>query len=111
MRWCRALTERTGWIVAGIYEDDGLTQAHTRGDYRLTPLHWHPNAGGYVLELGPSSGTYHDARTRWNLVFHDLPAAEARLDGQPVRSRRTQDGVSLQIPDDGQRHIVTLTKA
>ncbi len=92
-----------------FYEDDGLTQAHTRGEYRITPLRWRPSAGGHTLELDPGSGTYRDARTRWNLVFHGLTAAEARLDGQPVRARRTKGGVSLQIPNDGQRHVVTLT--
>src|SRR5262249_10224554 len=52
------------------YEDDGLTQAHARGEYRLTPFRWRPVRGGFTLSWGPSEGTYRDARKRWTFVVH-----------------------------------------
>ena len=90
------------------YEDDGLTQAFARGDYRLTPFQWRPKAGGYSLVWGASAGSYHDARKRWNFVFHNLLAAQVQLDGHPVRSRSAKGSLTIQIPDDGEGHTLAL---
>ena len=90
------------------YEDDGLTQAFARGDYRLTPFQWRPKTGGYSLVWGASTGSYHDARTRWSFVFHHLSPAQVQLDGQPVRSRVAKGTVTVQMADDGEGHTLTL---
>jgi len=89
------------------YEDDGLSQGYARGEYRVTPLRLRPSAGGYALQIGPSTGAYREARKNWTFVFHHL-AAQARLDGQPVRARPAKGSIVIQIPDDGARHTLTL---
>ena len=91
-----------------FYEDDGLTQAYTRGEYRLTPFRLLPAAGGCTLAWGPSSGAYRDERTRWTFAFHGLPGAQAQLDGKRVRVRRERNAVIVELPDDGGKHALKL---
>ena len=91
------------------YEDDGLTQAFSRGDFRLTPFRWRPKAGGYSLVWGPSTGDYHDARQHWTFVFHNFSQAVVQLDSEPIRARQAKTALTVQIPDDGGRHTLTIT--
>jgi alpha-glucosidase len=91
-----------------FYEDDGLTQAYTRGEYRLTPFRLRTGRGGCTLTWGPGQGAYRDARHSWTLVFHGFKAARAELDGRPLRLRRSKDVVTLSVADDGQRHSLKL---
>src|SRR5579859_1225929 len=90
------------------YEDDGLTQAYTRGQFRLTPFRWRPARGGHVLNWGPSRGEYREARPDWTFVFHNLAGVKAQLDGQPCRARPGHAGLVLEALDDGQKHTLTI---
>jgi alpha-glucosidase len=90
------------------YEDDGLTQAYARGEYRLTPFRWRPNRGGYSLAWGPSTGAYRDARTRWTFVFHGLSGLKTNMDRKRIPARRIRGAIVVQIPDDGAKHSLEL---
>ena len=88
------------------YDDDGISQAYTRGEYRLTPFRWRPAAGGQTLVWEPSTGAYRDGRARWRFVLHGLGQAKARYDDKPVRARREADTLVVEVPDDGGKHQI-----
>lgn len=93
-----------------FYEDDGLTQAYTRGEYRLTPFRLRPSSGGCALTWGPTTGSYRDERTRWTFALHGLTGVQAHLDGKRLRARRARDTVVVEVPDDGEKHSLSWEK-
>ncbi len=92
------------------YEDDGLTQAYTRGEFRLTSFRWRGNRRGHTLSWGASTGAYQEPRTHWTFVVHGLAGVQAQLDGTPVRVRRNKATIVVQVPDDREGHTLTLTE-
>jgi alpha-glucosidase len=90
------------------YEDDGLTRAYMRGDYRLTRFTWRAGGAGATLKWAAGEGPYRDGRTEWAFVFHALPGMRAEVDGRPLRGRREGDTFVVPVPDDGQAHTLRL---
>ena len=90
------------------YEDDGATQAHTRGASRLTRFNWKAGGAGATLKWGASAGDYREAREDWTFVFHALPGMKAELDGKAVRAQREGNTLRVTVPDDGAAHTLRL---
>ncbi len=94
------------------YEDDGSTQAYARSEegWRVTPFQVRAARSGWSVKWGPPRGAYEAGREKWTLVLHGAGRARVALDGRPVKARREGDAAVVQVPDDGRKHAVTISR-
>lgn len=88
-----------------FYEDDGATQAYTRGDYRLTRFKVDADSENVTVRWEMAEGRRRPTRSSLRFVVHGLNKATATLDGNPVPTRQN----TIRVKDDGgRRHQLTI---
>ena len=63
-------------VAAGeLYEDDGLSPAYKRGEFRRTKVSVRRGARGFVVSVGAAEGSYKPGPRRFNFVLKGSPRA------------------------------------
>ena len=91
-----------------LYEDDGETRAYAGGEFRLTPFRLRQAGGALTLSWTRARGGYANPRQHWTFVIHAAGRASARLDDRRIGTRRTDEGLVIELPDDGQGHRLVI---
>lgn len=92
-----------------LYEDDGLTQAYTRGACRITRFTTEEDAEGMHISWTPLASGYADERTEWTFVLHGLAGGQVTLDGRPVAAEREDNLLIVRVPDDRNAHRLNVS--
>ena len=94
------------------YEDDGMSLAYQRGSdgWRRTTFGVRQKGKRMAITVGKSKGGYPTGREEWQVVVHGVRAKSVSLDEQSWPHRHRAQTLTFRIPDDGQRHGVTITK-
>lgn len=62
-----------GTASAELYEDDGLSPAYKRGEFRRTQVTARRGPRGYIISVGAAEGTYKPGPRRFNFVLKSSP--------------------------------------
>jgi alpha-glucosidase len=62
-----------GTASAELYEDDGLSPAYKRGEFRRTKVSVRRGLRGYVVSVSAAEGTYQPGPRKVNFVLKSLP--------------------------------------
>lgn len=97
-----------GRAAGSLYEDDGLTRAHERGDFRRTHVTYAANQLTVTTE-----GDHHPPARHLEFTLHAAPAVqEVRLDGQVLAATEwtcPAPGIfQVRLADDGRPHTLDL---
>ena len=84
--------DEKGVASAELYEDDGLSPAYKRGEFRRSKVSVRRGARGYVVSVGAAEGSYKPGPRRFNFVLRTAP-------GNPSAARALDDRAQeLEIP-------------
>jgi alpha-D-xyloside xylohydrolase len=92
----KPLDEITLYIFPGkepssfsLYEDDGMSMDHLKGDFSITPVTVKKEDGQSVINIGKSAGSFNGKveNRHWNIVMHsDMKPSFVSLDGNRIPS-------------------------
>jgi alpha-glucosidase len=103
--------DNDGAAAGEWYEDDGVSPAYLRGDFRRTSLRMRKTADGQRIELHAAEGGYQPAARRLEIHLPAAVAASVSLDGAPLaRGSWSREGerLTVSITDDGKAHVIVV---
>jgi len=106
-----------GEAATTLYEDDGLSPAYVRGEFRRTSIQSASKGGHVEISVSAPEGTFRTPARTFTFVLPTKLAPSRVLVDRQVVSRgersgttwsRSGDVIELRVPDDGKAHNIVV---